>query len=99
MGDGGIADEIVSVTPEDAMKCALDLAKFEGIFTGTSGGATFASALAVAEKAADASGVLAMLPDTMERYMSTPLFANIGADMDDEEVEIAQSTPNYVLGQ
>eukprot|EP01083_Nonionella_stella_P285803 972869_1 len=83
--DSGLADEIVHVTNEDALKCALDLAKYEGIFTGISGGATTAAALKVCEKAKDGSGVLAMLPDTMERYLTTVLFKDIGAEMSDEE--------------
>ena len=71
------------------------LARDEGIFTGISGGATLAGALAVAEKAEPASNILCMLPDTGERYLTTPLFDGIPEDMTDEEVEISRSTPNY----
>ncbi len=95
--DGGIADEIVNVGNEEALKCALDLAKYEGIFTGISGGATTAAALKICEKAIDGSGVLAMLPDTMERYLTTVLFNDIGADMNEEEIVIAKTSPNYLL--
>jgi len=97
--DRGTADEVVHVDGAEAMKSAMDLAKMEGIFTGTSGGATFAAALKVCEDAPKGSGVLAMLPDTMERYMSTPLFEMVAAEMDEEEMQIAQSTPGFVLGQ
>jgi cysteine synthase A len=69
------------------------LAREEGIFCGVSGGATMASALKVAEKAPKGSVILAMVPDTAERYMSTPLFAEIEADMNDEEKAISTSTP------
>ncbi|HSO06084.1 MAG TPA: glutaredoxin domain-containing protein, partial [Pelomicrobium sp.] len=66
-----------------------------GIFTGISGGATLAGALEVARQAPAGSTILCMLPDTGERYMTTPLFESVGADMDDEELDIARSTPNY----
>ena len=66
------------------MKGARDLAAKEGIFTGVSGGSTFAVAVKVAEKAAPGSVILAMLPDTGERYLSTPLFEPFGADMNEE---------------
>eukprot|EP01084_Bolivina_argentea_P142556 250440_1 len=82
--DGGIANEIVSVSSEEAMETALKLAKYEGIFSGISGGATVTAALKVAENAPDGSGILAMLPDTMERYLTTPLFANIKAEMNED---------------
>ena len=63
----------------------------------SSGGATLAGALKVAEKAPKGSVILAMLPDTSERYMSTPLYESIAADMDEEELEIAKSTPSFQL--
>src|SRR5438128_2698241 len=71
------------------------LACKEGIFVGISAGATLAGALTVCARAAPGSVVLAMLPDTGERYLSTPLFGDILADMNDEELAIAQSTPGY----
>lgn len=86
-------DEIQAVPGEDALKCAQDLARVEGILCGTSGGATFAAALEVARRAPKGARILAMLPDTGERYLSTPLFAHIGEAMDDEENAIAASTP------
>jgi cysteine synthase A len=73
----------------------MDLAQKEGIFVGTSSGATFAGALQVAETAADGSNILCMLPDTGERYLSTPLFESIAEDMNEEEIAISRSTPGY----
>lgn len=89
-----LQDEVVIVDGVDAIKTASALAKQEGIFTGTSGGATMRVALDIAAKAPKGSTVLTMIPDTAERYLSTPLFADIDAEMDEAEVEISQSTPN-----
>jgi len=86
-------DERVPIAGTEGVKWAKALAQKEGIFTGISGGSTFAVALQVAEKAPAGSVVLCMLPDTGERYLSTPLFANITADMTEEELEISRSTP------
>ena len=69
-----------------------ELATKEGIFVGITSGATFAGALRVCAEAPKGSTILAMLPDTGERYLSTPLFANIPAEMTPEEVEISKST-------
>jgi cysteine synthase len=79
-----IADEIVPVTDEEARDTALALASKEGIFTGISGGGTVAAALKVAEKAEEGESILAMLPDTGERYLSTFLFEDISEGSDDE---------------
>ena len=73
---------------------ARQLAQKEGIFVGITAGATFAGALEVCKSAAPGSTVLAMLPDTGERYLSTPLFADIGVDMNEDELKISNSTPN-----
>ena len=89
-------DRVLTVAGPDAMKCAKALAQKEGIFVGISAGATFAGALKVAEEAPGAT-ILCMLPDTGERYLSTPLFGDVGADMSDEEVAIANSTPGSRL--
>jgi cysteine synthase A len=91
----GLVDEIVPIKGDDAMRLSRELARKEGIFTGITGGATLAGAIAVASRAPKGSRVLAMLPDTGERYLSTPLFDGIPAEMTGEEVEIAQSTPRY----
>src|SRR5262249_42627729 len=71
------------------------LARQEGILVGISGGATLAGALKVCEEAPAGATVLCMLPDTGERYLSTPLFADIPADMDAAELALSRSTPNY----
>ncbi len=75
--DREIYDRIVPVTDEEAIATSRALAAKEGIFCGISSGATFAAALKVAEDAEPGAGILAMLPDTGERYLSTPLFADI----------------------
>ena len=76
-------DELVTVSDEDAKAAARRLAAEEGIFVGISAGATLAAALRVAEKAAPGSVLLAMLPDTGERYLSTYLFDDISDGSDD----------------
>ena len=90
-GNGSAASNTYTGKPD----LLLELAQQEGIFVGISGGATLAGALAVAKKAAAGSNILCMLPDTGERYLSTPLFEDIPADMTPEEQDISQSTPNY----
>lgn len=95
--DMNVISRIITIAGPDAMKNAKALAQQEGIFVGISGGATFAGALEVAKTAAPGSTILAMLPDTGERYLSTPLFGDIGADMNDEEVSISKSTPNHQM--
>jgi cysteine synthase A len=90
-----LIDDIVPINGDDAIRLSKALARDEGIFVGISGGATLAGALAVAEKAQPGANILCMLPDTGERYLSTPLFDGIPADMTDEEEAIARSTPNY----
>ncbi len=93
--DEGLISQIVTVAGADALKYSKALAQQEGIFVGITAGATFAGALEVAKTAAPGSTILAMLPDTGERYLSTPLFADVGADMNEEEVKISTSTPNH----
>lgn len=95
--DMKLADEIILTDGQDAMDTAQQLARLEGIFCGTSGGATVATALEVCKKAPEGSTVLAMIPDTAERYLSTPLFAAIDAEMNDAEVEVSKSTPSAQL--
>jgi len=85
-------DDIVPIAGDDALRLAKSLARDEGIFVGISAGATLAGALAVAEQAEDGANILCMLPDTGERYLSTPLFEDVPADMTAEEQEIARST-------
>ena len=93
--DTGVISRIITIAGGDAMKCSKALAQQEGIFVGITAGATFAGALEVCKSAAPGSTVLAMLPDTGERYLSTPLFADIGVDMSEEETTISNSTPNH----
>ncbi len=90
-----LIDEVIPIAGDDALRLARALALDEGIFTGISGGATLAGALAVAERAKPGANVLCMLPDTGERYLTTPLFDGIPEDMTAEELEISRSTPNY----
>jgi len=85
--------KVLTIAAPDAMKCSQDLAAKEGVFVGITSGATFAGALEIAKTAPKAANILAMLPDTAERYLSTPLFANIPADMTEEEAGILKSTP------
>jgi cysteine synthase A len=93
--DAKLIDGIVPIDGNDALNLSKALAQKEGIFVGISAGATLAGAIAVAEKAEPGSNILCMLPDTGERYLSTPLFDDIPADMTEEELDIARSTPNY----
>ncbi len=88
-------DEIVPIAGDDAMRLSRALATQEGIFVGVSAGATLAGAITVAEKAEPGANILCMLPDTGERYLSTPLFEDIGVEMSEEEMEISRSTPGY----
>jgi len=90
-------DERVAIAGPEGVKWARALAQKEGIFTGISGGSTFAVAMQVAEKAAPGSVILAMLPDTGERYLTTPMFEGIAEGMDEEETRISKSTPGYQM--
>jgi cysteine synthase A len=88
-------DRMLAINGNDAMRCARELAQQEGIFVGTTSGATFAGALQIAREAPAGSTILCMLPDTGERYMTTPLFADIHEEMSAEELDISRSTPGY----
>jgi cysteine synthase A len=90
-----LVDQIMPINGNDALKMSRELAQKEGIFVGITAGATFAGALKICESAPPGTKVLCMLPDTGERYLTTPLFADIPADMTEEEVSISKSTPNY----
>jgi cysteine synthase A len=90
-------DRVLTIAGPDAMKCSKELAQKEGIFVGITAGATFAGAVKIAEEAGAGSTILCMLPDTGERYLSTPLFGDIGADMSEEELSISNSTPGNRL--
>jgi cysteine synthase A len=88
-------DEVVPISGAEALELSRALAMREGIFTGISGGATLAGALQICARAAAGSRILCMLPDTGERYLSTPLFDNIAIDMNAEETALSHSTPNF----
>lgn len=79
-----VADRIITVTDVEAIEASRALAAKEGIFCGISSGGTFAAALKVAQDAPQGSVILAMLPDTGERYLSTPLFEGIADGSDPE---------------
>jgi cysteine synthase len=96
--DNGGYDDLVPVTGADGVAWAKKLARQEGILTGVSGGATFAVAMGIAERAEPGTVILAMLPDTGERYLTTPLFESIPEDMDEAEKALSESTPGFRLG-
>lgn len=79
-----VADQILSIADTDAIAASRRLAAEEGIFVGISAGATVNAALQVAEQAGEGSVILAVLPDTGERYFSTPLFEGVNEGSDDE---------------
>jgi len=92
-----IRSELVPIPGAAAIATAKALAATQGLLTGISGGGTMWAALETAKKAPEGSVILAMLPDTGERYLSTPLYTEIMGDMNDEELEIAKSTPSFQL--
>jgi cysteine synthase A len=96
--DLDIIDRVVPVSGDEGLRLAKALATQEGIFVGISAGATLAGAMEVCKDAEKGANVLVMLPDTGERYLSTPLFDDIPVDMSAEEIEIADSTPGYRFG-
>lgn len=95
--EGHRIDQLITVEGPESIKCAQALALKEGIFVGISAGGTFAAALKVAAEAPAGSNILCMLPDTGERYLSTPLFEGVLPEMNREELDISASTPGYQL--
>jgi cysteine synthase A len=93
--DNGLYDEVIPVPGAVGIEWSQKLAQNEGIFTGISGGSTFAIAMQVAEKAEAGSVILCMLPDTGERYLSSPLFETIEEEMTEEEIALSLSTPGF----
>ena len=89
-----LIDRIVPINGADATRLSRELAQQEGIFVGISAGATLAGALQLCQSAPAGTTVLCMLPDTGERYLSTPLFEGVSADMSDEELALSRSTPS-----
>jgi cysteine synthase A len=90
-----LVDAVEPVSGSAAISWSRKLASIEGIFCGITSGATFAAAMSVADRAPRGSRILAMLPDTGERYLSTPLFADIPEQMTDEELALSKSTPGH----
>jgi cysteine synthase A len=95
--DNAYYDELVPIAGAVGIEWSRKLAQSEGIFTGISGGSTFAVAMQIAENAEPGSVILAMLPDTGERYLSSPLFESIEDDMNEEEVALSESTPGFQM--
>lgn len=95
--DKSLFDELVPVTGPEAVEWSRKLAQKEGIMTGISGGAAFAVAIKTAERAPAGSIILCMLPDTGERYLSSPLFEGIAEDMTADEIALSKSTPGYQM--
>jgi cysteine synthase len=90
-------DQRIAIAGPEGVKWAKALAQKEGIFTGISGGSTFGVAMQIAQGAPRGATVLCMLPDTGERYLTTPMFEGIVEDMDEEEKSISKSTPGYQM--
>jgi cysteine synthase A len=92
--DMHLIDRLITIPGPEAIGRSKDLAAREGIFVGITSGGTFAGALKIAAEAEKGANILCMLPDTGERYLSTPLFADVPVDMTEEEKAIARSTPS-----
>jgi cysteine synthase A len=90
-----LVDQIMPINGNDALRMSRELAQKEGVFVGITAGATFAGALKICESAPPGATILCMLPDTGERYLTTPLFADVPTDMTEEEIALSKSTPNY----
>jgi cysteine synthase A len=89
---------LIPVAGPEAIAWSRRLAEQEGIFTGISGGASLAVAVQVAERAPEGSVICCMLPDTGERYLSTPMFEGVATEMTTEEEALSRSTPGYQMG-
>lgn len=88
-------DGYLPIDGNEALQCARDLAQKEGIFVGVTGGATLSGALNLAQSSPAGTNILCMLPDTGERYLTTPLFEDVAVEMTREEEGISHSTPGY----
>jgi cysteine synthase A len=93
--DARHVDEVLTIDGADGIARSKQLATREGIFVGITSGATFAGALKIAERAPAGANILCMLPDTGERYLSTPLFADVPVDMTEEETAVLKSSPMF----
>ncbi len=90
-----VIDRLIQISNADALRCTRELATLEGIFVGISAGGTLAGALKLCEDVPAGSTILAMMPDTGERYLTTPLFAEVADDLTEEEAALSASTPGY----
>ena len=97
--DKGYYDSLLKIDGPDGIAWSRRLAAEEGIFVGISAGATLAAAMDVAKDAPEGANILVMLPDTGERYLSTPLFEGVAEDMSDEERDISRSTPGQQMAE
>lgn len=97
--DNQLFDELVPIAGAAGIEWSRKLATQEGIFTGISGGSSFAVAVQIAQQAEPGSVILCMLADTGERYLSSPLFEAISEDMTDEEIALSKSTPGYQMSE
>ena len=95
--DNQLFDELIPVAGAAGIEWSRKLAAQEGIFTGISGGSSFAVAIQIAQQAEPGSVILCMLADTGERYLSSPLFEGISEDMTEEEIALSKSTPGYQM--
>ena len=95
--DNKLFDELIPVAGAAGIEWSRKLAAQEGIFTGISGGSSFAVAIQIAQQAEPGSVILCMLADTGERYLSSPLFEGISEDMTEEEIALSKSTPGYQM--
>ncbi len=93
--DAANIDGFVPIDGSFALQCTKDLAQKEGIFVGITAGATLAGALNLAENVEQGANILCMLPDTGERYLTTPLFEDVAVEMTAEEHAISHTTPGY----
>ena len=91
-------DDLIPVPGPVGIEWSRKLAAQEGIFTGVSGGSTFAIAMQIAEKAAPGTVICCMLPDTGERYLSSPLFEGVPEYMTEDELALSASTPGFQMG-
>jgi cysteine synthase A len=95
--DNNRFDLLVPIEGQEGIEASKMLAQKEGIFTGISGGSTFSVALDIAKNAAPGTVILCMLPDTGERYLSSPLFEGVAEGMDEQEIALSHSTPGFHL--
>jgi cysteine synthase len=91
----GRVSRVITIPAPEAMRWSKELARKEGIFVGVSAGGTFGAALELAKDAPKGSVILCMLPDTGERYLTTPLFGDVPAEMTEDEWTILRSTPTF----